>query len=60
MTAFICMAQKAQKIIYSRSKIRSENPGPFFLDFILFFNLAVEKFDKKIIWSTWSSLKRFF
>ena len=54
------MAKKAQKIIYSRSKIRSENPGLFFLDFILFFNLAVEKFDKKIIWSTWSSLKRFF
>ena len=56
---FFCMAQKTQKIIHSRSKIRNKNPGHVILDFILFLNIAVEKFGKKIIWSSWSSQKRF-
>ena len=33
--------------------------GTFFLDFVLFFNIAAEKFGKKIIWSSWSSQKDF-
>ena len=32
--------------LFSRSKNRNKNPGHFFLDFILFFNIAVEKFRK--------------
>ena len=35
------------KIIFSRSRNRNKNPGHVFLDFILFFNIAVEKFGKK-------------
>ena len=37
--------KKKKKI--SRSKIRNKNPGHVFLGFILFFNIAVEKFGKK-------------
>ena len=55
---FFMHAQKTQKN-YSISKIRNKNPGHVFLDFILFFNIAVEKLGKKIIWSSWSSRKRF-
>ena len=36
-----------QKLFSSRSKNINKNPGHFFLDFILFFNIAVEKFRKK-------------
>ena len=43
-----------------RSKIRNKKRGHVFLDFVLFFNIAVEKFGKKVIWSSWSSRKRFF
>ena len=50
---------KHKKTIFSRSKIRNKKRGHVFLDFILFFNIAVEKFGKKIIWSSWSSGKRF-
>ena len=39
--------ENIKKIIFSRSKIRNKTPGHVFLDFILFFNTAVEKFDKK-------------
>ena len=61
MTASSCMAQKYKKTeIFSRSKIRNKKRGKVFLDFILFFNIAVEKFGKKVIWSSWSSRKRFF
>ena len=57
MTAYFLHGTENKKIyIFSRSK----NPGHVFLDFILFFNSAVEKFDKNIIWSSWSSQKRFF
>ena len=57
---FFAWHRKHKKIIFSRSKIRNKNPGHVFLDFILFFNIAVEKFGKKVIWSSWSSRKRFF
>ena len=56
---FLYMVQKTQKNIFSRSEIRNKNPRRVFLDFILFFNIAVEKFRKKIS-SSWSSRKRFF
>ena len=46
MTTFFCMAQKTQNI-FSRSKSKNKNPGHVFLDFILFFNIAVEKFGEK-------------
>ena len=38
MTAFFCIAQKTFKKIFSQD---------LKLDFILIFNIAVEKFDKK-------------
>ena len=48
MTAFFLHGtENIKKIISSRSKIRNKNPGHAFLDFILFFNIAVEKFGKK-------------
>ena len=48
---FLCMAQKThKKTIFSRSKIRNKKRGHVFLDFILFFNIAVEKFGTKVIW----------
>ena len=37
---FFCVAQKT----FSISKIRNKNPGHVFLDFVLFFNIAMEKF----------------
>ena len=56
---FFAWHRKHKKVIFSRSKIRNKNPGQVFSDFILFFNIAVEKFGKNIIWSSWSSRKRF-
>ena len=51
MTAFLHRTENT-KNIFSRSKSRNKNPGHvFFLNFILLFNIAVEKFGKKIIWS---------
>ena len=44
---FVFHSTENKKIIFSRSKIRIKNPGHVFLDFILFFNIAVEKFGKK-------------
>ena len=52
--------RKHKKTIFSRSKIRKKKRGHVFLDFILFFNITVEKLGKKVIWSSWSSRKRFF
>ena len=53
MTAlFFALHRNHKKIIFSRSKIRNKNPGQVFLDFILFFNLAVKKLGKKIVWSS--------
>ena len=47
--------RKHKKTIFSRSKIRKKKRGHDFLDFILFFNITVEKLGKKAIWSSWSS-----
>ena len=49
MTAFFAWHRKHKKIIHARSKIKDKNPGHVILDFILFLNIAVEKFGKKII-----------
>ena len=57
---FMHGTENIKKTIFSRSKIRNKKCGHFFLDFILFFNITVEKFGKKVIWSSWSSGKRFF
>ena len=57
---FFCMAQKTQKIFSEDLKVETKILGTFFLDFILLFNIAVEKFGNKIIWSSWSSRRRFF
>ena len=39
------MAQKTHKKLFSQDpKAETKLPGTFFLDFILFFNTAVEKF----------------
>ena len=57
---FMHGTENIKKTIFSRSKIRNKKRGHVFLDFILFFNIAVEKFGKKVIWSSWSSRKRFF
>ena len=57
---FMHGTENIKKTIFSRSKIRNKKRGQLFLDFILFFNIAVEKFGKKVIWSSWSSRKRFF
>ena len=57
---FFAWHRKHKKIIFSRSKTRNKNSGHIFLDFILFFDITVEKFGKKIFWSSSSSRKRFF
>ena len=44
---FFLHGTENKKIIFSRSKIRNKNPRHVFLDFILLFNNAVEKFGKK-------------
>ena len=46
MAAFFAWHRK-HKNIFSRSKMRNKNPGHVFLGFILFFNIAVEKFGRK-------------
>ena len=54
------MAQKAQKNLLTQDlKLETKIPGTFFIDFTLFFNIAVAKFGRKIIWLSWSSRKRF-
>ena len=48
MTAFLCIAQKTLKKLFSQDlKLETKNASTFFLDFILFFNIAVEKLGKK-------------
>ena len=39
--------ENIKKTIFLRSKIRNKKRGHVYLDFILFFNIAVEKFGKK-------------
>ena len=49
MTAFFAWHRKhKRKNKFSRSKIRNKNPGHVFLNFVLFFNIAMEKFDLKV------------
>ena len=57
---FMHGTENVKKTIFSRSEIRSKKRGHVFLGFILFFNIAAEKIGKKVIWSSWSSRKRFF
>ena len=57
---FFAWHRKHKTIIFSRSKIRNKNPGHVFLDFVLSFTITVEKFCKKILWSSVSSQKRYF
>ena len=52
MTDFFAWHRKHKKIIFSRSKTRNKNLGHVFLNFVLLFNITVEKFGKKIIWSS--------
>ena len=47
MTVFMHGTENIKKNIFSRSKSRNNKGGNVFLDFILFFNIAVEKFGKK-------------
>ena len=44
---FFLYGTENTKNIFSRSKSKNKNPGHVFLDFILFFNIAVEKFGEK-------------
>ena len=60
MTAFFAWHRKHKGNIFSRSKIRNKNPMQVFLDFILFFNITVEIFGKKIIWSSLEPSKKIF
>ena len=49
MTAFFAWHRKhKKKKKFSRSKIRNKNPGHVFLNFVLFFSIAMEKFDLKV------------
>ena len=60
MTAFYMHDTENIKKLFSQDlKLEKKNAGTFFLDFTLLFNIAVEKFGKKVIWSSWSSRKRF-
>ena len=59
MTAFFVWCIKHKKIFSQHLKLESKIMGKLFLDFVLFFNIAAEKFGKKIIWSSWSSQKDF-
>ena len=59
--SFFLHSTESIKNLFSQDlKLETKIPGTFFLDFVLFFTITVEKFGKKIIWSSWSSQKRFF
>ena len=60
MTAFFAWRRKHLKIISPKSKSRNKNPEHVFVDFILFFNIAVEKFGKKVFWSSWRPRKKLY
>ena len=49
---FLHGTENTKKLFSEDLKIETKIPDTFFLDFILFFNIAVEKFGKKIIWSS--------
>ena len=57
---FMHGTENIKKLFSQDLKLETKNAEMFFLDFILLFNIAVEKFGKKVIWSSWSSRKRFF
>ena len=56
---FLHGTKKHKKKISQDIKLEIKILGTF-LDFILLFNISVENFGKKIIWSSWSSQMRFF
>ena len=47
MTAFLHGTENTKKLFTQNLKLEMKIPGTFFLDFILFFNMAMEKFGKK-------------
>ena len=47
MTAFLHGTGNIKKSFSQDLKLETKILGPLFLDFILFFNIAVEKFGKK-------------
>ena len=57
---FMDGTENIKKLLSQDLKLEAKNAIMFFLDLILFFNIAVEKIDKKVISSSWSSRKRFF
>ena len=57
---FFMRGTKNIKKLFSKSNITKKKREQVYLDFILLFNITVEKLGKKIIWSSWSSRKRFF
>ena len=57
---FLHDTENIKKLFSQDLKLEREIPGIFFLDFMLLFNIVVAKFGKKVIWSFWSSQKRFF
>ena len=56
---FLHGTENIKKIFSQDLKLETKIRGTFFSDFILFFNIAVEKLGKNIIWSSWSSQNRF-
>ena len=56
---FMHGTENIKKLFSQDLKLQTKN-AHVFLDFILFFNIAVEKLGKKVIWSSWSSRKIFF
>ena len=57
---FMHGTENIKKLFSQDLKLETKNAGTFCLDFILIFNIAVEKLGKKVIWSSWSYRKRFF
>ena len=47
MTAFFHGTENIKKLFSQDLELETKIRGKFFLDFILFFNIAVEKFGKK-------------
>ena len=59
MTTFYRMHGKHKKIIFSKSKSTKKIPGQVFLDFILLFHNAVERFSKSRISRFWVQILEF-
>ena len=56
---FMHFTENIKKLFSQDLKLETKARARF-LDFMSLFNIAVEKFGKKVIWSSWSSRKRFF